>query len=149
MRQRAYTKVKRPRSAPTGVTAVIIVAVAFGAGCTSQTPRELENSWQVDTIVSESFSGSPTMAVTMTLAGGEGNGFSGCNTYSFRYELAEESITISGLYGTRLACKDPGVMETERAFLDSISTATIWSIDGGALSFVSDATTVVFSPPTD
>lgn len=63
-------------------------------------------------------------------------GFAGCNNYIFNYEATEETIEISSAgISTRKFCGEPeGVMEQEAAYLQSLSMAETYQIDGNTLT---------------
>jgi heat shock protein HslJ len=57
----------------------------------------------------------------------EGSG--GCNTYRGSYTASGESLSLSDLYWTEMACQDPkGIVEQEQAFFQTLNTAAAYSI---------------------
>ena len=60
---------------------------------------------------------------TLTIRFHDGNvkGSSGCNTFSGRYEVQKESITISALNLTTDNCMKPGIMDQERTFTNFLA----------------------------
>ena len=54
-------------------------------------------------------------------------GDTGCNRYFGSVELAEASIKVGILAGTRMACV-PALMDQERSFYQAINEATTWEI---------------------
>jgi len=139
---------RRPQRLITAIASVFAVGVALSA-CSPTEPRNLEGSWDVRELVSQSFTGAPSGELTMVLADGEGHGFSGCNTYTFRYLTQGDAIQVGDIVVTRLACKQPGVMETERAFLESIAESNLWSISRNTLTFSGDSSSIVFLSSDD
>ncbi len=63
------------------------------------------------------------------------SGSAGCNTYSGKYSISGQSITISTLATTRRECIEPeGIMEQESSFLTYLQKANTWSLQGNMLS---------------
>ncbi len=54
-------------------------------------------------------------------------GDTGCNRYFGSVELAQGSIKVGILAGTRMACV-PALMDQERSFYQAINEATSWEI---------------------
>lgn len=71
---------------------------------------------------------------TLTIdADGAISGNTGCNSYFGQAEVTDQTITITGLGTTRMACPDPQ-MQQERAFLEALGKAQGWQIEDQALS---------------
>lgn len=86
---------------------------------------------------------------TLTIRFHDGNvkGSSGCNTFSGRYEVQNEHITITALELTTDNCMKPGIMEQERAFTKFLAEVDTFAVskdelvltakDGGLVKFES------------
>ena len=64
---------------------------------------------------------------------GKLNGSAGCNNYMTSYTVDGQSITIQPAASTRKMCTAEGVMEQEAQFLNALTTAATWRIDGDRL----------------
>ena len=64
---------------------------------------------------------------------GKLNGSAGCNNYMTSYTVDGQSITIQPAATTRKMCTGEGVMEQETQFLNALTTAATWRIDGDRL----------------
>ena len=68
-------------------------------------------------------------AVTLRFGGTSVEGSGGCNTYGGSYTASGESLRLSDLEWTEMACMDPeGVMEQEGQYLASLQNAAVYSI---------------------
>ncbi len=63
------------------------------------------------------------------------SGTTGCNRLMGRYELLNDSLTLSTLGTSRMACKEGA--DRERAYLDALKDVTGWSIKGTRLKLYS------------
>lgn len=90
----------------------------------------------------------PGTRITATFEEGQVGGSSGCNSYGGSYEVKGDSISLSDIFMTEMACMDPeGVMEQERMYLEYLSGVETLRLshgqlqmarpDGETLSFVS------------
>ncbi len=67
-------------------------------------------------------------------ANGGLSGSSGCNTYTTSYQVNGSNITISQPGGTQKLCEEPeGIMEQESEFINAITAASTFRIDGNTL----------------
>jgi len=80
---------------------------------------------------------SPILNTNPTIVFGDDgtiSGSAGCNTYSGKYTLDGESISIGTLATTRRECIEPeGIMEQESSFLTYLEKANTWLIQGDML----------------
>ena len=77
-------------------------------------------------------------------------GSAGCNTYGGSYDAGEDSLRLSDLYWTEMACMEPeGVMDQELAYLNTLNTVATYRVDAGRLEFYDEAGTpiLVFGTP--
>jgi len=81
---------------------------------------------------------SPILETELSITFGDDgtiSGSSGCNTFSGQYGLSGQSITISPLATTLMACIEPeGIGEQETAFLNALQGVAAWQIQGNQLS---------------
>ncbi|PDV96586.1 META domain-containing protein [Candidatus Chloroploca asiatica] len=71
-------------------------------------------------------------------------GSAGCNRYFADYTVADGTLSISQAGSTRMACEE-AIMAQEQAFLDQLSRATSYVIDGATLTItIDDGATLVF-----
>jgi heat shock protein HslJ len=77
----------------------------------------------------------------------EVSGSSGCNTYFATYEINKNTLSISNLVWTEMACLSPvGVMEQEQEFLSQLADAESFQVDDTSLTITcSDGRTLHFS----
>ena len=79
---------------------------------------------------------------------GRMTGNSGCNWYAATYTTKDYAISLSLESVTDMACRDPGIMEQESAFLASLSKVTSFRVSESSLKFYDAAgtTVLVFVP---
>lgn len=86
------------------------------------------NSWRAVEVA-----GKPVPAnleVTLSFAEGRVSGNSGCNNYGGDATATGESLRVSAIMSTKMACLEPGVMETEMAYLQALQGAERWAVGG-------------------
>lgn len=94
-------------------------------------------------------SGVPTVdgyPITFTVEGDTFNGTAACNRYGGTITQTEDSIVLSEIFQTEMACMDTGVMESESAYLGALAAATHWSIVDGQLRLETPGEALVFDP---
>ena len=68
----------------------------------------------------------------------EGSG--GCNTYGGSYTASEDSLSLSDVYWTEMACMEPeGIMEQEQAYFQALNAAVRYRVDGDRLEVYDEA----------
>lgn len=72
-------------------------------------------------------------SVTLVVEGGTASGTSACNHYSGDLEVEGDSVRLSGMSGTEMAC-EPAVMDLERRYLDALGVAARAERSGDALT---------------
>lgn len=84
--------------------------------------------------------------VTATFDDGRIHGSSGCNIYSGSYRVRRDTISVSELAWTEMACLEPdGVMEQEMLVMGFLSDARTFRLDEGQLQiFQSDGEALTF-----
>lgn len=93
-----------------------------------------------------------THPVTLTLTPEGLGGTSACNSYFGPIGTDGDSLTISDLVSTTMACMDDGVMDLESAFLGAMPRVTAATRSDGALSLTGDNVELNFTtvvPPPD
>jgi heat shock protein HslJ len=126
-----------------GATLVLTVLLAACATAKQDQPPAqsaalLDTEW-----VLISLNGSALIEGTeITLSFGEASldGSAGCNTYGGSYTASEDSLRLSGVYATEMACPEPkGIMEQEKAYLEALNAADRYRVDGDRLEVYDEA----------
>jgi heat shock protein HslJ len=128
-----------------GVTLVLTVLLAACSTVTQdQAPEEsavlLDGEW-----VLSSLNGNALIAgtqVTLNLEEASLDGSAGCNTYRGSYTASEDSLRLSGMEWTEMGCPEPeGVLHQEQAYLQALSAAASYRVDGERLEVYDEAGT--------
>ena len=93
----------------------------------------------------------PIEGTQITLSFWEGSleGSGGCNTYGGGYTASEDSLHLSDLYWTEMACLEPeGILDQELAYLNALNAVASYRVDAGRLQLYDEAGTqvLVFGP---
>lgn len=83
--------------------------------------------------------------VTLIIEGADAGGRAACNSYFGSVTVDGSSITISQLGQTEMAC-EPGVMESESAYLSALMSMTSWERTGDGLVLRGAGGELVFTP---
>ncbi|HSJ70849.1 MAG TPA: META domain-containing protein [Acidimicrobiia bacterium] len=97
-------------------------------------------------------SGSPIVdgyPITFSVDGDTFGGTSACNVYGGAITRSDDSIVLSEIFQTKMACMDTGVMEAESAYLTALAAATHWSIVDGQLQLETTGEPLVFGPSSE
>jgi len=86
-----------------------------------------------------------SMVTIMFNEDGSVGGHGGCNSYGGQYQVDGESLTISDLVSTLMACEAEGVTEQETMYLNALETAESYSIEGDQLTINYPGGTLIFS----
>jgi len=79
-------------------------------------------------------------AITLRFGDGSLEGSGGCNTYGGSYTVSEDSLSVSDVYATEMACMEPeGIMDQEQAYFQVLNTVTRYRVDGDRLELYDDA----------
>ena len=136
------------------VGATLLMAALLVACATtepSQPPAESAalpgTEWALTSLAGET----PMSGTQITLGFGDGSldGSGGSNTYGGSYTATGDSLRLSDLYWTEMACMEPeGVMEQELAYLTTLNTVASYQVDAGRLELYDEAGTqlLVFGP---
>ena len=87
--------------------------------------------------------------ITLRFGDGSLEGSGGCNTYGGSYTASGDSLRLSDLYWTEMACMEPeGVMDQELAYLNTLNTVALYRVNVDLLELYKEAGTpvLVFSP---
>lgn len=107
----------------------------------SATPALIGTQWQ---LVSYGMGDAPTpvidgSSVTLTLNGkGQALGNGGCNSYSAAATLDGDTLTLSNVAGTKMACADAAVTQQESAFFTALASVTRYTLSGDTLTLWTD-----------
>ncbi|GAB4163471.1 MAG: hypothetical protein Fur0021_38610 [Candidatus Promineifilaceae bacterium] len=101
--------------------------------------------WQLTTFVSGEAASSllADTQITAVFMQGQVSGMAGCNRYFGSYEIDGETLTISPLGSTRMACAEE-IMAQESSFLAAMQTAKTFAIEGEQLTVMVDAGSLIF-----
>ena len=74
-------------------------------------------------------------AVTLRFGETSIEGSGGCNTYGGSYTASEDSLSLSDVYWTEMACVEPkGIMEQEQAYFQALNAAARYRVAQGQSS---------------
>jgi heat shock protein HslJ len=127
------------------VVTLLALAACSGTGPTVEDPLD-GTSW---VLVGYGLAAPlPGTQITANFEDGQVGGSSGCNSYGGSYEVKGESITVTEIFVTEMACMDPeGVMEQEQTYLQYLSGATTFRVSEGQLQMTRpDGETLTFRP---
>jgi len=85
--------------------------------------------------------------ITAEFDTGEGRleGSAGCNSYFADYEITGNTLTITQLAFTEMACMDPaGVMDQESDYLEILRLSETFEVDGGELQITSGDDVLIY-----
>jgi heat shock protein HslJ len=86
----------------------------------------------------------PGYDVTLTFDGESLGGVAACNGYGGSFSIDGDSLTITDLFSTEMACIDDGVMDLEAAFLSGLSRADTIAHAEGELLITGDSVSLTF-----
>jgi heat shock protein HslJ len=75
----------------------------------------------------------PGSNVSITFAGGDISGSTGCNAFTGTYTVDGQQLAITATTTTARMCAEPALMEQERRFLSALSTVATWRVASGRL----------------
>ena len=118
-----------------GLLVMLLSACAAGgqSGDQAGQPALAGTQW-----ILSSMNGNPPLegsTVTLTFEQENFGGRSGCNTYGGDYSAAQDGkLTLGSAVMTEMACMEPaGVMEQETTFVNTLTQAASYQIDGDQL----------------
>lgn len=87
--------------------------------------------------------------ITAQFVAGLLSGSAGCNRYFANYEIADSQLNLGTTGSTRMLCQEPnGIMEQEIAYLELLSEATGYEVQGDRLRIDTSAGALTFSSQT-
>jgi len=87
-----------------------------------------------------------TAEVTIEFDAGEVSGSAGCNLYFGSYaDEPDGAFSVDNLAWTERACLEPGVMEQEQMYLDTLLAAESYSVVDGTLRIAGEGHVLLFS----
>ena len=121
-------------------TLAVFIARAFVlVACNGSGANDLRGTaWEL-----ASMSGSgllPGTSITIELTDEEVSGSAGCNHYGGSYQVSGNSLTISDVFATEMACPEPpGVLEQEGDYLAALNVADSYLLTGNQLEIRDEA----------
>ena len=130
---------------------IFVVLVVLAAACTTNL-GSIEGRWVLDSGTHPD-GDIPTdigTRPTLVLEGERINGRSHCNTFSGRYRVNSSGRfeIVDGLAVTEMACADSDAMDAEMRYLQSLQSATSFSVGEGTLTLEGAGHRLVFSSDT-
>jgi len=115
-------------TAAASLAALVLLVLTACAGTVPGTGDPLDGtSWILTTYGTSSLI--PGTEITLEWEGGEVSGSAGCNIYGGSYRVSGDSISVTDLYNTEMACMEPeGVMDQEQDFLKLLRDARSFKI---------------------
>jgi heat shock protein HslJ/membrane-bound inhibitor of C-type lysozyme len=109
------------------------VRISVGAytleGCGGESAILLQGGeWRLTALEGEAVPGAPEITLVF-FADGQVAGRGGCNSYSGRYTLSGEGLSVGPIAATKMMCMDGGVMAREAHFLDILGKAARFDLD--------------------
>ena len=128
-------------------TILIFLAACDGADSTSKDPLD-GTSWTL--MAYRKTSPIPGTTITAAFEDGRVHGSAGCNSYSGAYQISGNTITVSEIAVTEMACLEPeGVMEQETTFIQFLSDAQTFRFTDGQLQTFAGHEALTFIPAAD
>jgi len=89
----------------------------------------------------------PGTTISATFEDGQVNGSAGCNTYFGSYQVSGDTIKVSDIAITEMACMEPaGVMEQDLMYVEFLSDGQTFRLSDGQLQiFRSDGEALTFN----
>ena len=75
--------------------------------------------------------------ITLRFGDGSVEGSGGCNTYGGSYAASKESLKLSGVYRTEMACVEPeGIMKQETGYFEALNNVVRYRAEGERLELL-------------
>jgi heat shock protein HslJ len=126
---------------------VVLLGLTACAGIVPGTGDPLDGtSWVLTAYGTSSLI--PGTEITLEWERGEVSGSAGCNTYGGTYKVSGDSVSMTDLYNTEMACMEPeGVMDQEQDFLKLLRDARSFKIvDEHLQIFTEEKEALTFAP---
>jgi heat shock protein HslJ len=128
-------------------TILLSLAACGGADSTSNDPLD-GTAWTL--MAYRKTSPIPGTVITAAFEDGRVQGSAGCNSYSGAYQVSGNTITVSAIAITEMACLEPeGVMEQETTFIQLLSDARTLKLTDGQLQTFAGHEALTFVPAAD
>jgi heat shock protein HslJ len=120
------------RTIMVGIALVLTALMAACAAAAQDLPPAQGGTLQGTEWVLVSLNGNALIegkAVTLRFGETSIEGSGGCNTYGGSYTASEDSLSLSGVYWTEMACVEPkGIMEQEQAYFQALNAAARYRV---------------------
>ena len=126
--------------------AVLLLLTASVAACAktsqrqppAQNDRLADTEWALVSLNGDDLIGDRAMTLRIGETSIAGSG--GCNTYGGSYTTSEDSLHLSDVYWTEMACMEPeGIMEQEQAYFQALMATARYQIAGDRLELYDEA----------
>jgi peptidyl-Lys metalloendopeptidase len=140
------------RTALVGATILIAALLAACASAEPDQPSAGGITLAGTEWVLTSLAGNASMQgtqITLSFEAESLGGSGGCNTYGGSYTASDDSLAVSDLYWTEMACLEPeGILDQELAYLNALNAVASYRVDAGRLQLYGEAGTqvLVFGP---
>ena len=126
-----------------GLTSILMALVTACTTVNQDMPPAQGNTLQGTEWVLVSLNGNALIeGKEITLRFGEGSleGSGGCNAYGGSYTASEDSLSLSDVYRTEMACMEPkGIMAQEQAYFQALNAAASYRVDGDRMELYDEA----------
>jgi heat shock protein HslJ len=133
----------------TSITLVLAVLMTACAAVAQDPPPAQSSSLAGSEWVLVSLNGNALIegkAITLRFGDAAIEGSGGCNTYGGNYTASEDSLTLSDVYATEMACLEPaGIMQQEQAYLKALNAAARYRVAGERLEVYDEAGTQILA----
>jgi heat shock protein HslJ len=135
------------RTAIVGATTLLVALLAACATAEpDQSPAGGATLPGTEWVLTSLTGSTPIEGTQITLNFGEGSleGSGGCNTYGGSYTATGDSLHLSDLYWTEMACLEPeGILDQELAYLNALNSVASYQVDAGRLELYDGAGTQI------
>ena len=125
-----------------GITLVLMTLMAACTTAQAQSPAQGAALLDIEWVLVSLNGNAPIKGKTVTLRFSDTSieGSGGCNTYGGSYTTSEDSLHLSDVYWTEMACLEPeGVMEQEQVYFQALNTTARYQIDDDRLNLYDEA----------
>ena len=124
---------------------ILALAACSGPGSATSDPLD-GTSWVL--IAYRKTRPIPGTTITAIFEDGQVRGSAGCNSYGGSYQVSGDTIAVSEISFTEMACLEPeGVMDQETTFLEFLGDARTFRLGDGQLQILrSDGEALTFVP---
>jgi putative lipoprotein len=113
----------------------LVIPLVVGACATASAPTPEGRNWSLIELRGQALPPTPLPRLPLLeMREGRISGHSGCNRFNGSYSLQGERLSFGPAAGTRRACADDMLLETE--FLQLLPQVASWRIQGGVLNWL-------------